>query len=135
MRLVWGLDQEVSDFVAAQFPLATRRGGFVPYAAAGVVDDNDVLVGGVVLTDWRVHDGCLSIYMARPALTPDMVSELKMWAFRTQKMKRLTAEIAKRNKKARRFVEHVGFRLEGTLRHGWHDGLDDMCIYGLTETK
>lgn len=132
MRLVWGLDQEVADFVAAQFPLAARRGGFVPYAAAGIVDANDVLVGGVVMTDWRGHDGCLSIYMARPAMSPQMVTELTGWAFGTQKMKRVTAEIAKRNRKARRFVEHVGFRLEGTLRHGWHDGTDDMCIYGLT---
>ncbi len=132
MRLVWGLDAAVAEYVAAQFPLAARRGGFVAYAAVGVADDKDELCGGIVLTDWRGHDGCLSIYMARPALTDDMIRELCQWAFRTQKMKRLTAEIAKRNKKARRFVEHVGFRLEGTLRHGWHDGRDDMCIYGLT---
>lgn len=132
MRLVWGLDQVVADYVAAQFPIAQRRGGFIPKAAVGVADNTDTLVGGIVLTDWRGHDGCLSIYLKRPALTDEMIGELCRWAFRLQKMKRLTAEIAKRNKRARKFVEHVGFRLEGTLRYGWHDGNDDMCIYGLT---
>lgn len=132
MRLVWGLDQVVSDYVSAQFPIAARRGGLVPHTAVGVADAAGVLCGGIVLTDWRGHDGCLSIYMARPALTDEMVRQLCEWAFRGEKMKRLTAEIAKRNKRARKFVEHIGFRLEGTLRHGWHDGKDDMCIYGLT---
>ena len=132
MQLVWGLDAAVADYVAAHFPLAARRGGFKAHAAVGVADESGVLCGGIVMTDWRVHDACLSIYMQRPVLSPGMVHELTHWAFDTQRMKRLTAEIAKRNKKARRFVEHVGFRLEGTLRHGWHDGADDMCIYGLT---
>jgi RimJ/RimL family protein N-acetyltransferase len=104
----------------------------LPFAAVGVVDKDDVLRGGIVMTDWRIHDGCLSIYMQRPALSKAMIHELTDWVFRTKNMKRVTAEIAKRNKTARRFVEHVGFRLEGTLRHGWHDGADDMCIYGLT---
>jgi RimJ/RimL family protein N-acetyltransferase len=132
LRLVWGLDQVVAEYVSAQFPIAQRRGGFKPKAAVGIADDTDTLVGGIVMTDWRGHDGCLSIYFRRPALTDEMIAELCHWAFRKEGMKRLTAEIAKKNKRARRFVEHVGFRLEGTLRHGWHVGNDDMCIYGMT---
>lgn len=132
MKLVWGADLAVAEFVAAQFPLASRR-GFALYAAVGIADDHDVLVGGIVGSDWRGHDLCLSIFATRPDfLRPEMIVEACAWCFRAKGLKRITAEIAKKNRRARKFVEHVGFRLEGTLRHGWHDGNDDMCIYGMT---
>jgi len=42
---------------------------------------------------------------------------------------RVSATIKKHNKIARRFVEKLGFRLEGTIRELYED--DDACIYGL----
>lgn len=136
MRLVWGLDREVAEFVAAQFPIAAARGGFNTFRAVGIADDGDRLVGGIVGSEFRGHDMNLSIYAARPDfLRPAMIAELCRWAFVETRLKRLTAEIAKKNRRARAFVEHVGFAIEGTKRHGWHDGADDMCIYGMTADR
>lgn len=134
MRLVWGLDSEVAAFVAAHFPETAERGWNNFYAAAGMADEAGVLVGGLVLSEYRGHDGCLSIYAADPRfVTPRMLGEMCRWAFVGRGFKRLTAQVAKKNKRTRRFVEGLGFRLEGTMRHGWHDGNDDMCIYGMTK--
>lgn len=133
MRLVWGLDEVVSDYVALQFPIAQARGGFNAWKAVGVADDSGLLVGGLVATEYVVHDCKLSIFMSRPdAMRPALLRELFGWAFGEAGLRRITAEIAKRNRQARRYVEHLGFRLEGTLRYGWHDGIDDMTIYGMT---
>ena len=136
MRLVWGLDAQVAEFVAMQFPLAQERGGFNTFRAVGVATDDGTLVGGIVGSEYRGHDMNLSIYAARPDfLRPAMIGELCRWAFGEAGLKRLTAEIAKKNRRARAFVEHVGFVLEGNKRHGWHDGQDDMCIYGMTADR
>lgn len=133
MRLAWGIDQPVADYIASKFAIAARRGGFKPHVAVGIVNEENTLCGGIVMTDWRIHDACLSIYVEPPAfITPRMFRELFGHVFGQMRMKRVTAEIAKKNRRARRFVEGIGFRLEGTLRHGWHDGRDDMCIYGMT---
>lgn len=136
MRLVFGIDQVVADFVAQVFPVALQRGGFNAYAAIGMADDQDRLCGGIVVTEFKGHDANLSIYGARPDfLRPEMIRGLCRWAFVEQGLKRVTAEMAKKNRHARRFVDHAGFVLEGTKRHGWHGGNDDMCIYGMTADR
>lgn len=43
---------------------------------------------------------------------------------------RLTLRVAKRNKRARRFVEGIGFKQEGVMRHALRR--DDVILYGLT---
>lgn len=132
MRLVWGLDKQVGEYVAAQFPIAIERGGFKVVRAVGIADQQNRLIGGIVMTEFRGHDAELSIYCDTPnALTPKMLRELCSWAFEGQNMKRLTASVSKKNKRSRRFVQGIGFRLEGTKRYGFHDGTDE-CIYGMT---
>lgn len=132
MRLVWGLDQQVAEYVAAQFPIVAERGGFKVVRAVGIANEAGNLVGGIVMTDFRGHDAELNIFSETPyALTANMLRELCSWAFEGQGMKRLTASISKKNKRSRRFVQGLGFRLEGTKRYGFHDGTDE-CIYGMT---
>lgn len=43
---------------------------------------------------------------------------------------RITVRIAKRNKRARRFVEGLGFKQEGVMRHAHKRG--DVVLYGMT---
>ena len=133
MRLVWGLDRQVADFVAAQFPLVVERGGFKHAKAVGLADDNDVLVGGLAVSEYRGHDAELSIYLAKyNGLTRGLIRDVFDWAFNELKVLRLTCKIAKRNKRSRRLAEGMGFRLEGTMKLGFDNGTDDQCIYGMT---
>lgn len=43
---------------------------------------------------------------------------------------RVTLRIAKKNKRARQFVEHLGFKQEGVMRHALKRG--DVVLYGMT---
>ena len=46
---------------------------------------------------------------------------------------RITGLVAKKNKEARRFDEHLGFKYEGNMRHALAD--DDMLIYGMLKRE
>ncbi len=132
MRLVWGLDCPVGGYVAAQFPIAAERGGFEVWRAIGIANSEGKLVGGIVLTDYRGHDVELTIFLDTPqALSRNLLHQLFTWAFEQQGFKRLTAHVSKRNKRSRRFVEGLGFKLEGVKKLGFHDGADE-CVYGMT---
>ena len=50
--------------------------------------------------------------------------------FRQFGVGRVTARVRKRDRRTRRFVEGVGFRLEGVMRHALRT--DDVCVYGMT---
>ena len=43
---------------------------------------------------------------------------------------RLTARIARKNKRARAFIEHLGFKQEGVMRRALRRG--DVILYGMT---
>lgn len=50
--------------------------------------------------------------------------------FRQLRVGRISLRIAKRNKRARRFVEGLGFKQEGVMRHALARG--DVVLYGMT---
>lgn len=52
------------------------------------------------------------------------------WVFGQLGVRRVNSYIEKKNKRSRKFVEGVGWKLEGTLRKAALNG-DDLCIYGL----
>lgn len=61
------------------------------------------------------------------------LSVLFGYPFKQLKAKRLTAIVAKKNKKSRSMVERMGFQLEGVSRCGFEN--DDACIYGILDTE
>lgn len=65
--------------------------------------------------------------------TKGSLEVLFAYPFKQVGVNRLTAVIAKKNKKSRSLAERLGFRLEGTLRRGLED--DDLCIYGLLKDE
>jgi hypothetical protein len=50
------------------------------------------------------------------------------YAYNELKAVRVTGLVRCKNQMARRFVEHLGFKLEGVMRQVFED--DDLCIYG-----
>ena len=63
MQLIFGLDQEVADYIAYQFPIIIERGGFDPDLAIGLAHDSGKMAGGFVLTDYTGHDGEITIFL------------------------------------------------------------------------
>lgn len=131
MRCAWGIDQVVGEYISAHFPELTALQVLRPHVAVGFVSNDNKLVGGLALNFDSVFEGTLSIYTdSRHCLTPRILRELFHWAFVERRLARLTCQIAKRNKRARRLVEGLGFKMEGVKRRGF-DGRRDAIVYGL----
>jgi len=65
---------------------------------------------------------------ASPKAIVRMFNELFWYAFEYHKAMRVTGLVRASNTAARRFDEHLGFKLEGIMRKAI-DG-EDLCIYG-----
>lgn len=61
---------------------------------------------------------------------PEFIRAMFQYPFLQMGYARITAPIAENNKAARRFVEKLGFTLEGSMRGYRHDG-DAQLIYGI----
>ena len=55
------------------------------------------------------------------------------WAFRQLEKDRVTAMILKSNKRSRKFVEGIGFKVEGKVRKAYKG--EDMMVYGLLKQE
>ena len=57
-----------------------------------------------------------------------MFNEVFNYIFNELNAVRVTGLVKAGNKLSRRFVEHLGFMLEGIMREAFED--DDLCVYG-----
>lgn len=110
---------------------------FGPATAIGVVK-GDQIVGGVAYSYWFDHpDGgdCQISMVMEPGtrVTRRMWRHLYGHAFVTMRCRRMSLQILKRNKAARRHVEDAGFRVEGCKREG--QGKQDIIMYGLLRSE
>ncbi len=135
MELVFGLDHQVSEYIAHHFPIVIERGGYDPDLAIGLMNKKQTLIGGVVLTDYQDHDVELTIYLEPGThLTRSLLRKFFSTLFFILKLKRITAKIASKNITSRKFVERLGFKQEGILRNAFYNG-DDIYLYGMLKTE
>jgi len=102
--------------------------------AMSTVDDHGEFVFVVVLSNFTptnidMHTAAVSgATWATPRASIRMFNEVFGYAFDTLGALRVTGLVKATNKEARRFDEHLGFKLEGTMRKAFAG--DDLCIYG-----
>ena len=104
------------------------------YPVGIFVDDQIACVA--VYHDFRPPSVIMSLYAINPKwASKKAIQTLYSFAFTAKPAGlgagRITALIEKKNKRSRRFVEGIGFKLEGCVRKGGALGADDMMIYGL----
>ena len=131
MRLVFGMDPIVSNWVAARVPHVGLR-GFGPCVAIGIVDSNEQPIGGVVYNNYQPQYGSIDISCASITprwLTKRMIRGIFAYPFDQLKVGRVTAVTPRKATSPRRFLEQFGFKLEGLVRRGF--GTDDAVVYGL----
>jgi RimJ/RimL family protein N-acetyltransferase len=104
------------------------REGLWPCTAFGFIRDGR-LVGGVAFNNYRGFDVHMSAVLDC-AMTRSELRVLCDYVFGQLGCKRATAVAGKKNKKARKALEIVGFTLEGVLKRGF-DGFEDAMIFGL----
>ena len=97
------------------------------HVAFGLVNDDEELIAGVVFNGYIAPN--IVMHISADKITPGFISTVMHYAFVTNKCKRVTGIIDKRNKKSRRFAHHLGAKLEGIMRDAGEHG--DVCIYGL----
>ena len=128
-----GRDQEVARWVLERLP---DIADFGPCTAIGVAR-NQQPVAGVVYNNY--HRGLNgsgpmvegTIVATDPRfLTRGVIRALLAYPFCQLGARRFQVTVAKRNKRARKFIERLGFVYEGTGRRAWSDARD-ACVYSM----
>lgn len=119
--LVTNMSQMVAKWVQSQFPDTPN---FAPCTAIGIADDNR-LIAGVVYNNYCGHTITVSMASTgRRWCNRRTIRALLAYPFEQLKVRRLEANVAKRNKDTRRLLERAGFKSEGKRRQAWPDGSD-----------
>lgn len=96
----------------------------------GVVDGPELLAV-VIYSDYREIDIEMSIASTTPRwASRDIIRALFEYPFIQLRTDRVTAITSKNNRHTRRFLERLGFRLEGTHRKALRGGRT-ACTYGM----
>lgn len=105
------------------------------YQAFAILNNKDDFCGAVIVSNFREHDCELSCASETgSAWSFKVIHDVFDYVFNQLGCVRCTAITKKGNKKARAFLEGMGFQLEGNLRLGY-DGIKDALIYGLLASE
>lgn len=105
------------------------------FSAMMVLDDNNDFVAGIVFSNFRGTDVEVSCASDTPAAwRPHVCRAIFKYVFEQLGCVRCTSITVKGNRKARSFLESLGFQLEGNVRLGY-DGTKDALIYGLLRSE
>lgn len=129
VQIAHGYDAMVAEYVSAKVGGAEFTPGL--YVGFAIFDDIGEFCAGVVISNFRGTDCEISI-AGETALAwrTNICVYVFNYIFNTAGCVRCTSITTKRNVKARRFLDGMGFQLEGNLRLGY-DGRRDALIYGL----
>jgi hypothetical protein len=101
------------------------------FTAMAILDTDGSFCGGVVFSEYRDYDCQLSCAAETPiAWKEEVLRAIFDYTFNQLGTVRCTALTKKSNRRARAFLEGLGFVLEGRIRRGY-DGVKDALIYGL----
>lgn len=132
MRLILGKDELVAAWICQRIPYLRNEGlgPCVTFAVAN--DDATKILGAVAFQNHRPSFRSIEWTAAADTanwLSPKIINQIMRYPFVQLECVRVTAFIAKRNKRSREFQERFGFKHEGTMRR--QCGGDDMQIFGL----
>lgn len=105
------------------------------YAGFAFVNEDKDFIGGAVISNFRTgvygNDCEISCASESPmAFRPHVLRAVFTYVFVQLQCTRLTSITTKRNVRTRRFLDALGFRLEGCVKRAY-DGKRDALIYGL----
>lgn len=132
MNLVYGANHILVPWVCEQLKIPDP--GLCQ--TIGIMKDNRI-IGACLYHNFRLNTSgkplCIEISFVtidKRWCTRANIAALLAYPFQQLRVPRVQLTIAKRNKPVRRFVEKLGFTLEGIARKAHHDGTD-AAIYSL----
>ena len=131
-RLLFGHSLAVASWVAARIGIPAER--FHNCEAIGVIRDGEC-VAGAAFSNFRQmeHGNSVEVSIAGTGVrwcTRIFLRVLAAYAFEQLQCVRLYAIIARNNRRARKFVERLGFKMEGVNRRAY-DGRRDSISYSM----
>lgn len=131
-RVIFGADDAVSAWVNSNVPIMVGRPTPNMFSALGVIHQNEI-VAGVVYHNYRKQAGDIEVSVAATDpiwCLPDTLRRLFRYPFQQLGVQRITCITSRKNKRCRRLIEGLGWKLEGTHRKAY-DGVDDAMSYGM----
>ena len=117
MRLLFGHDKAVADFVAGRDPVGIPD--FTGCVAIGVLDASGCLIAGAVYSAWKPRYGTLEFSGAAVsplAFSPGTVRAILSFPFlRLSGVNKVWAQTSVRNLRAQKLLKGVGFTPEAVL--------------------
>ena len=102
------------------------------FRAMAAVDEKGQFVCAVVMTNFTARNVDLSVAIDGRKVTPkgalEMFNGVFGFLFNRLHVARVTGLLRGKNTRAKRVVEHFGFKLEGVMREAFVD--DDLHVYG-----
>lgn len=128
--VLYGADAAVARLVRRLSGVS--KGEWPWFQALGVVKGGE-LIGGVVFHSYRpeAYDIEITAAFASPKwCSPATLSQILRYPIEQLGCRRCTAKTATSNRRARFFLERLGFECEGVLRRAY-DGKEDWLVYGV----
>lgn len=132
MRIILGDDEVIAAWVHSRIPHMPT--GFKEMKTMAVADENGTPLGAAVFHEYRGNDIQVSCAAdSRRWLNRGILRAIFSYPFIQLGVDRLTSCVPARNAHTRRFIESLGFQVEGIMRRGFPD--DDCVIYGLLKEE
>lgn len=104
------------------------------YQTLGLIDEAGRTLAVVLYTEYSRFNVCMHIATeGKQWMTRAYLRAVFDYPFNQLKVDRVTAFVASQNFRSRKFVEHIGFKREGTLREAHHR--DDLIAYGMLKRE
>lgn len=130
MKVVTGLDTLVGKYVSERTGVSVTD---TPYIGFAVKNSQDEFVAGIVVSNYRLTDCEVSMAAETPNWARKQVMRtIFEYIFNTMGCVRCTCIVKneRASRRTRRFLQGIGFALEGNLRRAY-DGHHGALIYGL----
>lgn len=128
-QLIFGKDEELARWAEATYPDCAPLPR--PLVSIGIASSDGKLLGVAIYLNFCHYDIQICFVTATPRwATPGNIRAILHYPFIQLGVKRMTAVTNKSNKKARKLLEGVGFRLEGVHPYG-DAGVRPSVTYGL----
>lgn len=106
-----------------------------PFITMSSWDEAGKLLAACVYLNYRGHDLEMVFAAEHPRwCTRSALRSFFWYPFVYAKCIRVTAFVAKHNKRSRKLVAGVGFKQEGTVRHGYAPNIDAV-VYGMLQQE
>lgn len=136
-RIIWNEKGRAAEWIWSRIPGIKERVDWGRFSSL-IHQKNGDICAVVIYNNWN-PETAIEMHVAAAAgeqwLTRPFLAAAFGYPFIQLGVRRVTACIAGDNAPVKRFIEHLGFKHEGTARKGWNAEGVDCLIYGMLKSE